>query len=540
MAPLLRPFTALLLALALTVPRLLAADGIDPGHSVGKPPAPHLTVSARVKTLTFRWERVTDVSYYRLMSNPDGHSGFAQVGGLIPVRSTHKAIGVPVHLLDWANAVYFLSACNRRGCSDSNLVRVAELQNQVIGRIAPPRPRARFSDEMALSGDGKILAVSDPHYPASEDANFAGAVFVYRKFLGQWRLEAKLQQPEPMLSDEFGSAIAMSADGRTLAIGADQSGTPRMGTVYIFAHRDSGWVQTAQLSPSPAQPPSFGGVLFGAALDLSAAGNVLAVGAPFEPLVRDTNVLERAGVVYVFRLDSASGEWRLSRRVTAPTPQADDRLGSGITLSGNGRRLVALAGEQNATTETPEGGYADRINTLHAFSDEGSTWRHEAAIEAPPGSTFFGGSGHDPAQIIHDRALDIDWRGNVLAVGVGRVFEVPHRGEVRIYERVDRSWTLADRLTPPPGREGFGDVLALSVSGEVLAARALETEGDPTISVVVLTRSEQTWVERAVLTSPDPPPPFFQAFARSLALSSGGRTLAVGSVDANAGHIFMY
>src|SRR5690606_4011398 len=111
-----------LLAIVLTGTRAFAADGIHPVDSVRKPPAPHLTVSARVKTLTFRWARVNDVNYYRLMSNPDGHSGFEQVGGLIPARSTHKAIGVPVHLLDWDDAAYFLSACNRSGCSDSNVV----------------------------------------------------------------------------------------------------------------------------------------------------------------------------------------------------------------------------------------------------------------------------------------------------------------------------------------------------------------------------------------------------------------------------------
>lgn len=540
MAPLFRPFLAMLLAFTLTGVRASATDATFSSDSARKPPAPHLTVSARVKTLVFRWARVRDVQYYMLMSNPDGHSGFVPVGSSIPARTTHKAIGVPVHLLDWDNATYFLSACNKHGCSHSNLVSIAELQGKAVGTIDPPRPRARFSDEMTMSGDGNVLAVSDPHNPAGEDADFAGAVFVYRKFHGQWRLEAKLQQPDPQLSDEFGSAIAISADGRTLAIGADQSGTPRMGTVYLFAYRNDAWVKVAQLSPSPAQLPSFGGVLFGAALDLNGAGTLLAVGAPFEPLVVDGKVLERAGAVYVFRLDSCSGQWCLGKRVTTPTPEGDDRFGSGLTLSGNGRRLVALAGEQNDVTETPEEGYVDRINTLHAFSEEGSNWQHEAAIEAPPGSTFFGGSGHDPAQLIHDRALDIDFRGDLFAVGVGRIFEQPHRGEVRIYERVDRSWKLTNRLIPPPGREGFGDVLALSGTGEVLAARALETAGEPTISVVVLTRSQQMWVERSVLTSPEPPQSLHQSFARSLALSNGGRTLAVGAVDVDDGHIFMY
>lgn len=54
---------------------------------------------------------------------------------------------------------------------------------------------------------------------------------------GGWQLDAKLQAPTPLLSDEFGSVLSISADGRTLAIGADQSGTPRMGTVYVFVRR---------------------------------------------------------------------------------------------------------------------------------------------------------------------------------------------------------------------------------------------------------------------------------------------------------------
>lgn len=541
MVPLLSLVTALLLTSMLTISPAFATGADTQQHTARVPSASQLNVSAYAKTLTFRWARVPDATHYILMGNPDGHSGFVPIGSAIPARATHKAIGIPAHLLNWDRATYFLSACNRIGCTASNMVRVVELETQAVGVIQRPEGSGRGSYGMVLSGDGKILAVGDPHFGASADEVFVGAVFVYRKSPGGWQLEAKLQPPTPLLSDEFGSALSISADGRTLAIGAGQSGTPRMGTVYVFVRAESAWIQQAQLSPTPAQSPSFGGVLFGAALDLSAAADVLVVGAPFEPLVTQTGVLERAGVVYVFRRkDPTRAVWQLTAKLSAPAAQEDDRFGAAVTLSGNGRRLIALAGEQNNVTETPEDDYRDRINTLHAFSAENSGWRPEAAIEAPPGSTFFGGSGHDPAQIINDRALDIDWRGNVFAVGVGQVFEQPHLGEVRIYERDHGSWSLTNRLTPPPGREGFGDVLALSASGRVLAARALETQGQPEPSVVVLTHSQGAWVERAVLTSPAPLRFSRQPFGRALALSHGGRTLAVGAITVSEGFIFIY
>lgn len=544
-----RVLSALLLACTLTSSAAFAADTASQERSgrTMRPAAPRLSVSAEAKTLKFRWTSVSGASHYILLRNP-GTSGYVSVGGPIAANRTHKTVGVAVHLLDWENATYLLTACNKAGCTNSNIVGVADLANRAIDLIPSPDEGTtpigdpivrRFSAGMALSADGKTLAVSDHDYFARVGADFvlyAGAVFVYRRSGGSWNLDAKLQQPSPSFGDQFGSALSITADGQTLAIGADQDGTPGMGSVHIFTRTGSAWMHRAQLSPSRQEPlpgQEEEGALFGAALELSAAGDVLAVGAPFETVTGEAGAIARAGAVYVFRCPTRM--WQLHARLTAPSAQQDDRFGAAVTLSGNGRRVIVLAGEQNSSTAIEGGdGFGGRLNTLHAFVTDGPGWRQEAAIEAPSGTQFFGGSAWNRPEIVAYRALDTDWHGNVLAVGVGLLF-APHPGEIRIYRRNRDSWSLADTLAPSlSGRESFAKVLALSTNGRVLAAQAVQTEYPyPKPSVVVFKRSQGTWVEQSVLDSHAWPN--YDNFGLSLALSHSGTTLAVG-----AGHVYIY
>src|SRR5262245_46402265 len=96
----------------------------------------------------------------------------------------------------------------------------------------------------------------------------------------------------PGRDDHFGEAVALSADGSTLAVGApgEDSGAmgiggneadntvPDAGAVYVFARGGGVWTQQAYVKASTAMA----GALFGKGLALSADGSTLAVGAPSE------------------------------------------------------------------------------------------------------------------------------------------------------------------------------------------------------------------------------------------------------------------
>jgi hypothetical protein len=115
-----------------------------------------------------------------------------------------------------------------------------------------PRPYNSFGVKLALSGDGNTLAVSaylednagqgirppvpqpflivdhlDPWRELRNQAEESGAVYVYTRSDSTWTQRAYVKGSNTEAGDEFGSAVALSGDGRLMAVGAhneDSSG----------------------------------------------------------------------------------------------------------------------------------------------------------------------------------------------------------------------------------------------------------------------------------------------------------------------------
>jgi trimeric autotransporter adhesin len=87
-----------------------------------------------------------------------------------------------------------------------------------------------FGVRMALSGDGNTLAISAPLEnsmgqginPKQDDelASDAGAVYFFTREGTTWTQKAFVKAAHNEAYDEFGSALALSRDGRTLVVGA--------------------------------------------------------------------------------------------------------------------------------------------------------------------------------------------------------------------------------------------------------------------------------------------------------------------------------
>ena len=116
----------------------------------------------------------------------------------------------------------------------------------------------RFGQGLALSGDGNTLAVGAPMEDSaatgsggddtSNGAIDSGAVFVYRRENGQWALQGYVKASRAVVSALFGSQVALSGDGTTLAVAApsedssatgvdgDQANAAALnsGAVYVF------------------------------------------------------------------------------------------------------------------------------------------------------------------------------------------------------------------------------------------------------------------------------------------------------------------
>ncbi len=160
----------------------------------------------------------------------------------------------------------------------------------------------QFGSAVALSGDGNTLAVGAPleasggtgvNSTPDESASGAGAAYVYTRSGAAWSQQAFVKASNTGADDFFGTSVALSGDGSTLAVGApaeDSSGfgigsTPDdaamdAGAVYVYARSGSAWSPQAFVKASNTttnDPDNFGN-----SVALSNDGNTLAVGAPFE------------------------------------------------------------------------------------------------------------------------------------------------------------------------------------------------------------------------------------------------------------------
>jgi hypothetical protein len=247
-------------------------------------------------------------------------------------------------------------------------VRAASTWSQRDAIVATvPALLENFGRTVALSGDGTTLAVAAPM--DSTSATGAGSVHVLVRPSTSWTRQAYLKPPTSFSSDLFGSGLALSRDGATLAVGValedgsstgpgtawSQRGndTADSGAVFVYTRSGTTWSRQAYLKA----PASFAGDRFGAAIALSADGSTLAAGGPLDDgsstgigSALNRGRADSGGVTVYVR---SAGTWSIRNHVKAPNTGDGDRFGTAIALSDDGALLaVGAPGEDGAGTGT--------------------------------------------------------------------------------------------------------------------------------------------------------------------------------------------
>jgi hypothetical protein len=169
-----------------------------------------------------------------------------------------------------------------------------------------------FGRSVALSADGSTLAVGAVGEASNatgvngnqsdNSASGSGAVYVFTRTGSTWAQQAYVKASNSSFGDFFGRSVALSADGSTLAVGADgedsnatgvngnqsDNSASGSGAVYVFTRTGSTWAQQAYVKASNTGADD----RLGERVALSADGSTLAVGASGEAF--------GAGAVYVF------------------------------------------------------------------------------------------------------------------------------------------------------------------------------------------------------------------------------------------------
>lgn len=343
-----------------------------------------------------------------------------------------------------------------------------------------------FGRSVTVSDDGNTLAVGaymedgDASGSGGNDLEWSGAVYVYeRDISGTWSLSTYLKASDAAEVGFFGTAVELSGDGQTLAVGATATG--RAGAIYVYGRDGSGWAQQVRLDAPEEVVGSFG---FNVAM--SDDGDTLATGSTFQHsgipgIGGDPSDIsaEYSGAVYVYQRDDV-GTWSQQEYIKASNPGAGDNFGE-VALSGDGRTL-AVGSRDESSSATGIGGdqsddSAESAGAVYLYSlDDTGTWSQRAYIKAS--NTDAGDNFGESVALSDD--------GRLLAVGAKRESgsgtgnggdqngnPLIESGAVYIFE-YDGQWSQRSYIkasnTNPYDR--FGEVVALSDDGHTLAVAA--------------------------------------------------------------------
>jgi hypothetical protein len=380
--------------------------------------------------------------------------------------------------------------------------------------------------------------------------------------------QAYIKASNPGDGANFGSSVALSRDGNTLAVAAyyessNATGTngnqadrsiPEAGAVYIFTRTGSTWSQQAYIKASntgnAAQGDNFAeGDQFGYSIGLSDDGNTLAVGAIGEDSNatgingdQADNSAGQSGAAYVFVRTGTA--WTQQAYVKSTMTRPNVLFGYSVAVSENGNTLAVAEYD------------ADRgKGALYVLVRTGTTWSHQARIQAD--------NAENGDSLGYSMAISDD--GNTIAAGAadedclipginpaGCDKDQPmdnSSGAAYVFVRTGTTWTQQAfiKSSNPAKQDWFGVRIAISGDGNTVAVAAPNEDSsskgingkqdDNTAAeagaVYYFTRTGTTWVQQAYVKASNTRAG--DEFGSSLALSGDGRTLLVGARGEDSG-----
>ncbi len=430
----------------------------------------------------------------------------------------------------------------------------------------------------AISQDGNTMAIGAPHENSGakgingnqDDRSVysSGAVYVFTRRGDTWAQQAYVKASTPGEGDNFGSTVALSSDGNTMAVAAyyepsaatgvngnqNDDSIPEAGAVYVLTRRGNAWSQQAYIKASNTGRAGVGGNFgdgdqFGYSMALSADGNTLAVGAISEDSAatgvngnQADDAADGSGAAYVFTRNGST--WSQQAYVKSSATGPNGLFGYSVALNGNGDTLAVAEYD------------ADRgKGALYVLTRSGGAWSHQARLQASnaergdslgyslaiseDGNTIAAGAadedcmtpGVNPTGCDHDQPLDNS------------------SGAAYVFVRNGSAWTeqafikasnpgKVDWFGARIGISGDGNTLAVGAQNEDSAARGINgNQADDSApeagAVYFFTRNGTTWTQQAYVKGSNTEAS--DEFGSSIALSRDGRTMLVGARGEDSG-----
>jgi flagellin-like hook-associated protein FlgL len=364
-----------------------------------------------------------------------------------------------------------------------------------------------FGTSVTLSGDGLTMAIGGPFN--DDSGSNSGHVQIWRRVNDSWVFDTEIDGVGG--SDKSGSAISLSYDGSTLAIGAannDDGPGSNSGHVRVFRDNGATWQQLGSAILGEAS-----GDLSGSAVSLSADGNTVAIGAPDN----DDNG-GNSGHVRVF--ENIAGTWT-QVGIDIDGEATDDVSGSYVAISADAS-IVAVGAHANDSNGQNSG-------HVRIYQDNGGTWTSIGEITGVAAADLAG-------------AVSLSSDGRTIAVGARENDDGPgnNSGHVRIFNYDGSSWNqVGDAILGSADSDHSGYSVALSGDGKTVAIGAKDHDdgaNDNAGEVRVYHNENGIWT----LVTTHTGSAGSDEFGVSVALSDDGRTLAAGAwqvIGSNPGYV---
>jgi flagellin-like hook-associated protein FlgL len=283
-------------------------------------------------------------------------SGWTAIGSPIVGDNASDYSGFDVSISDDGNTIAIGTPTlmfNRNGKGIVKLFNYSGGTWNETADITSDSDESRLGKYVALSGDGNVLAVSAIQDDSNGDA--AGHVKLYQKVNGAWMpLGSEIVGDAD--GDRFGSSIALSNDGHTLAVSAleNDAGGNNAGQVRVYRYESGAWTAVGHDILGANDDDQLG-----RSVALSGDGQILAVSSTDYDDGADADV----GQVSIYK--NINDTWVLSGSQTGSA--VGDEFGGSLALSDDGSRLIVGA------TGNPDGSVtiSEVVGDLSYFKTSG-------------------------------------------------------------------------------------------------------------------------------------------------------------------------
>ena len=362
---------------------------------------------------------------------------------------------------------------------------------------------SRFGYAVALSADGNTALIG-----GRGDDGSTGAAWVYTLTGSTWAQQGgKLTGSNEVGQGEFGTSVALSADGSTALAGGPEDDLAT-GAAWVLTRSNEVWSQQGPKLTGGEEDTTEFGVL----VSISADGNTALVGG-----WKDDNT---TGAAWVFT--RSGGVW---------SQQGPKLTGTGASGEGGGfGTSVALSADGN-TALIGAPGDDFRKGAAWVFTRSGSTWTQQGGKLTPEGASATGNP----------------WFGYTVALSgdgktalIGGWLDDNWKGAVWVFTPTGSTWTQqGEKLTGGAEEKGegmFGTNVALSADGNTALIGAWNDDstarGDLDYSgkgaAWVFTRTNGVWSKQGGKLTPDDETGGGK-FGTIVALSANGDTALIGA-----------